>query len=435
MHKHAFESVEVESAAEALYKCCIAKSSRNADVTVPAHREKAHFLPLDSIRGIAAISVVIHHLILMPTFLAAFPHNAWINWSFFRSAWLLVDLFFVLSGIVMSLSYVKSDFGHFSLREFMVRRLARVYPLHIVMLFAALLFRLLRIGLVMAGVVVAMPATFEVNNAYSFVLNLFLLHSMGFIDYLSWNAPSWSISVEFYTYLVFGLVVLLAQRLGSLRYLYGCASLLVVASLLVIMFVFDKKSLGLQTDFGILRCIISFFLGVLTVKAVERLPRGIGPAWQGALQFVAMIASVVLVSLVEAYPAISFLAPFTFAVFLGSLLAFPDAVLVPKMLIVKPLVWLGKRSYSVYMVHALVVLVAEYFVRAVGPRPVAALDSICGGLAATLNLVVVLAAVLVVSHFTYRYVELPGSKLLRQIFGSTRDFSGSSAAPSARPSN
>ena len=50
------------------------------------------------------------------------------------------------------------------------------------------------------------------NNSYSFLLNVFLLHSMGLIDYLSWNAPSWSISVEFYTYLVFGLVVVLAQR-------------------------------------------------------------------------------------------------------------------------------------------------------------------------------------------------------------------------------
>ncbi|WP_404533715.1 acyltransferase family protein [Bradyrhizobium ottawaense] len=184
------------------------------------HREKAHVLPLDSIRGIAATSVVIHHLLLMPTFLAAFPHNAWINCSFFRSSWLLVDLFFVLSGIVMSLSYVESDFGRFSLREFMARRLARVYPLHIVMLMANLLFRLLRIGLVMAGVVVAAPAAFEVNNAYSFGLNVLLLHSMGFIDYLSWNAPSWSISVEFYTYLVFGLIVLLAQRMRSLLWFY-----------------------------------------------------------------------------------------------------------------------------------------------------------------------------------------------------------------------
>ena len=47
------------------------KGREVVDLT-PVHREKAHVLPLDSIRGIAAISVVIHHVILMKTFLAAF---------------------------------------------------------------------------------------------------------------------------------------------------------------------------------------------------------------------------------------------------------------------------------------------------------------------------------------------------------------------------
>jgi peptidoglycan/LPS O-acetylase OafA/YrhL len=404
-------------------------------VTTLVHREKAHFLPLDSIRGIAATSVVIHHVILMPTFLKAFPQNAWINWSFFRSAWLLVDLFFVLSGIVMSLSYAQPDFGHFSLREFMVRRLARVYPLHIVMLFVMLLFRFVRIGLVMAGVVVAMPAAFEVNNAYSFFLNVFLLHSLGFVDYLGWNVPSWSISVEFYTYLVFGLVLHLAQWQGSTRYLYGCAVFLVVSSWLAIVLV-GKKDLALQHDFGLLRCLTGFFLGVLTVTAVSRVPRNLSSVLQGAIQFGALIASVAIVSMTETYPAISFLAPLGFAIFLGSLMAFPDAPLLRRVLVTAPLVWLGRRSYSVYMVHAFVVLLAEYFVRAVGSRPVAALDSICGGLAATLNLVVVLTAVLLLSDFTYRYVELPGGKLIRQLFRTSSDFSASSAAaPSARPSN
>jgi len=218
----------------------------NVDVMESGHREKAHVLPLDSIRGIAATSVVIHHLLLMPTFLAAFPHNAWINWSFFRSAWLLVDLFFVLSGIVMTLSYVDGEFGRFSLREFMVRRLARVYPLHIVMLLANLLFRLMRIGLVMAGVVVAVPTAFEVNNTYSFILNLFLLHSMGFVDYLSWNAPSWSISVEFYTYLAFGLVLLLAQRFGSTLHFYVAAALIALASLAFSLFGMGQLEEGIR---------------------------------------------------------------------------------------------------------------------------------------------------------------------------------------------
>ncbi|WP_245318360.1 acyltransferase [Bradyrhizobium sp. DOA1] len=403
-------------------------------MTELVHREKAHVQPLDSIRGIAATSVVIHHLLLMPTFLAAFPHNAWIDCSFFRSAWLLVDLFFVLSGMVMALSYIENDFTRFSLREFMIRRLARVYPLHIVMLLANLLFRLLRIGLVMAGVVVAAPTAFEVNNAYSFGLNVLLLHSMGFIDYLSWNAPSWSISVEFYTYLAFGLIVLLALRMRSLSWFYVLSGLLAVGSLVFIIFVLEKKSLELQTDFGLLRCFVGFFLGVLMVRIVDRLPAKPAPAVQGALQFVVMIASVALVSLAETNPAATFLAPVMFAIFLGSLLAFPDALLVPRMLVTQPLVWLGRRSYSIYMVHALVVLMAEYFVRAVGAGRIAALDSSWAGLPATLNLVVSLAAVLAVSHFTYLYVEIPGGKLLRNVLGSSPDFAPSTAR-SARLSN
>ncbi|MDA9468323.1 acetyltransferase [Bradyrhizobium sp. CCBAU 53415] len=398
------------------------------------HREKTHVLPLDSIRGIAATSVVIHHLLLMPTFLAAFPHNAWINCSFFRSAWLLVDLFFVLSGMVMSLSYVESDFGRFSLREFMVRRLARVYPLHIVMLMANLLFRLLRISLVMAGVVVAAPAAFEVNNAYSFFLNVLLLHSMGFIDYLSWNGPSWSISVEFYTYLVFGLIVLLAQRMRSLLWFYVLCGALAVGSLVVIIFVLGKRSLELQTEFGILRCFVSFFLGVLTVRIVDRLPVKPGRAVEGVLQFVAMIASIALVSLAEANPASTILAPVTFAIFLGSLLAFPNALPLPRILAAKPLVWLGRRSYSIYMVHALVVLFAEYAVRALGAGPIAALDRIWAGLPSTLNLIVSLAAVLAVANLTYLYVEIPGSRLLRNLLGGRSGF-GSSHAPSAQLTN
>lgn len=252
-------------------------------MTAPSHREKPHILSLDSIRGFAAVTVVIHHVILMPTFLAAFPQHAWIDWSFFRSGGFLVDLFFVLSGIVMSLSYVQPDFGRFSAREFIVRRLARVYPLHIVMLFVTLLFRFVRIGLVTMGIIAVVPTTFEVNNAYSFFLNVFLLHSLGFVGYLNWNAPSWSISVEFYTYLVFAAVLLVAQRLRSLRWLYICAACLVVGSWLTLVVLLGKRDLGAQYDFGLLRCFTSFFLGVLTVEAVSRLPRKLGPGLQGGI--------------------------------------------------------------------------------------------------------------------------------------------------------
>src|SRR5258708_13911776 len=123
-----------------------------------------------------------------------------------------------------------------------------------------------RIGLVMAGIVVAMPAAFEVNNAYSFFLNVFLLHSLGFVDYLSWNAPSWSISVEFYTYLIFGLVLVLAQRFGSKRYFYACAVLLVVGSWLALVGALGSNGIRAQNYLRILRCITTFFLAFLLAQ-------------------------------------------------------------------------------------------------------------------------------------------------------------------------
>jgi len=406
-------------------------------VTVPAHREKAHVLTLDSIRGIAAVTVVIHHVILMPTFLAAFPNHAWIDCAFFRSGGFMVDLFFVLSGIVMSLNYLQSDFGRFSLRDFMVRRFARVYPLHIVMLLVLLLFRLVRIGLglVMAGVVVTAPAAFEVNNGYSFFLNVFLLQSVGLVQYLSWNAPSWSISVEFYTYLVFGLMLLAAQRFNSRAWFYIGAVALAIGSWLILAMVVAAPQLDVQFDWGLLRCFTSFFLGVLAVKAVEALPRDISPALQGGIQFAAVVASVAHVALTEAYPWMSYLVPVTFAVLLGSLLAFPKAAVVPAMLTIRPLLWLGQRSYSIYMVHAFVVLLAEYFVRAVGSRAVASLEAIHPGLAPTFNLLVVLGAVLALSQVTYRWVELPGSRLVRNIFHGAVAYSPAAAEPSTRLSS
>lgn len=396
------------------------------------HKPKPHYLPLDSIRGIAALSVVIHHLVLMPTFLAAFPQRPWIDWPFFRNAWLFVDLFFVLSGIVMTLSYAQPQSGDFSLREFLQRRFARLYPLHLVMLFVMLLFRFLRLGLVGAGLVVAVPAAFEVNNAYSFVLNLFMVHSLGFIDYLSWNGPSWSISVEFYTYIVFGLVMLLSVRLGARWVLGSTAAALVLAGLMFLTIVLGKRSLELQWDFGLIRCVVGFFLGVLTAQVCLRIHRSDRRALYGMLQILACAASVVLVSSVGAWPQLSFAAPFVFALLLGSLLAYPGAAPLPQVLGWSPLVWLGRRSYSVYMVHAFVILLAEYFVRAVGPRPIAALDAICNGLAASLMLAIDVLAVLILSHLTYTFVELPGGRLMNRWLQGSLRFNKTRAVTSTR---
>ena len=141
-------------------------------------------------------------------------------------------------------------FADFSLREFVLRRLARIYPLHIVTLLAMLMLRFARIGLVAIGILAVAPVQTEVNTGYSFFLNVLLLQSMGFLDHLSWNGPSWSISTEFYTYLLFGVLLLWAQRFGSRRLFYVASAVLVIGSVWLIVVALGKQSLDFHTDFG-----------------------------------------------------------------------------------------------------------------------------------------------------------------------------------------
>ncbi len=56
---------------------------------------KKMFLPLESLRGFAAISVALFHL----------STNSHLELNFVKNAWLMVDFFFVLSGFVISLNY------------------------------------------------------------------------------------------------------------------------------------------------------------------------------------------------------------------------------------------------------------------------------------------------------------------------------------------
>ena len=374
------------------------------------HRSRKHYVPLDSVRGIAALCVVVHHFVISQPLASVLPNRAWIDFAFFHKAWLFVDLFFVLSGIVISMSYVQGSFGSFEFREYIVRRLARIYPLHIVTLLAFLSFRMMKLGLVGAGLIHFAPSEMAVNNGYSFFLNVLLLHAVGFIDYLSWNGPSWSISAEFYTYLVFGGVVIFAQRLRDVRIIFLMSLFLSVASLAFILVVLRQYALDFHT-YGIARCILSFFLGVLTLKAVASVPTAVRPSVQSMWQIGAAIAAVAIVCVVGIWPMLSFVAPPVFAVLLGSLMAFPGRRL-PSLLSVKPLVWLGKRSYSIYMVHALVLVLIEYFSRGVGVRTFPMIDQFGSGIAASLLLSGYVVAVLALSNLTYANIEMPGSKAI-----------------------
>lgn len=152
--------------------------------TVRAQR----LFPLDALRGIAAFSVLFWH------YGGAFGTNplARLLMPFYHSGGFAVAFFFVLSGYVLMHVYGQPQRrAHLGANVWM--RMARFLPLQWGTL-------LLVAGLQL--VIVARtghPFIYTFNDWWDFLLNLFLLQQSGLQPGFSFNAPSWSISVEIWT--------------------------------------------------------------------------------------------------------------------------------------------------------------------------------------------------------------------------------------------
>jgi peptidoglycan/LPS O-acetylase OafA/YrhL len=106
-----------------------------------------------------------------------------------------LDVFFILSGFILSYVYsgqFQTTLSGSDYLAFLRARFARVYPLHFFMLMGWVAFVLLGVIELNKG-----------DTVQAFILNLFLLHAWGFVDLISWNQPSWSISSEAFAYLLF----------------------------------------------------------------------------------------------------------------------------------------------------------------------------------------------------------------------------------------
>ncbi len=168
---------------------------------------------LTSLRGIAALVVVVHHFsyytlpktgsILSVYTLPKTGSILSVYSNFFKNGYLWVDFFFILSGFIMTHVYI-GDFSsrvNFSnYRSYIFSRFARIYPLHI---FVLSLF----VGLEIAKLFLLNNSGFTGKfNLTALFANIFLLQAFDlncpplFWCNTYWNEPAWSISVEFIIY-------------------------------------------------------------------------------------------------------------------------------------------------------------------------------------------------------------------------------------------
>jgi peptidoglycan/LPS O-acetylase OafA/YrhL len=374
------------------------------------------FQSLDGWRGICALLVALYHL-------NAYGH--FYEVPFVRNSWLFVDFFFVLSGFVVTHAYMKRLGSWPEVRAFIIRRFGRLWPLHIAVLLFLIGLEFVKAGFLSSGASAAQPAFSGDHSLGSIVTNIFLIQSLGIHDGFTWNVPAWSISTEFYTYLVFACIFTLV-RSAAASLLLSFAVALVSAGLI---FLFAKQGFG-TFNFAFVRTLYGFFIGHLTYRLWAT---GIGSnifRWAWVLEIIAVVSVVLFMSLLpfEGNSGWCFAAPFAFACVIWVFAR--DGGPVSYLMNSRPVLLLGERSYSIYMVHTSIVLILD--------RAVVVLQQHLG-LPLTIELsfpwetkpidliflrsawimdglaIVYLLSVVIVAGFTYKLIEQPGRRFFNSL--------------------
>lgn len=360
---------------------------------------------LESVRGLAALFVVCYHI---P------PWHALRDIAVVNNSYLMVDLFFVLSGFVIFIAYHDRIASPRDLMRFQFLRFARLYPVHL--LFLAV-FVLLEAAQYLAesklGLESPNSEAFRENGPAAFIQQLFLLQALWPAEHAtSFNAPAWSVSVEFYLYLLFGLITLLGGRRRDIVFM-------VLAFVALVML----SGMSFETAY-LLRGLAGFFSGCVVANVVGR--------WQGEPSRIAVPdwaspLAIAVLFLFLLFKTDARLDPLIYLLSAGLVasLALGREGWLTRMLAHKPLVWLGTISYSIYMSHLAVIWGVNQFIRFVLQRPehVGSNGISVPQLAAdemVLATAVVLIVVVLTSAVVYRTVEAPWRRRSRSLLRDPR---------------
>ncbi len=305
---------------------------------------------------------------------------------------LFVDFFFILSGFVIALNYDGRIGNRAQYGDFLWRRFARLWPLHLAVLafFGAL-------GLV--GHLFSYPFNNpETMNLSGLPWNLLLLHAWGPVWHQSFNVASWSISAEMFVYALFPVLAWQARR-------WPLVANLVVVATIVLLLTLTRNASGLRPwyqatyDLGAFRAVPSFLLGVIIHRAT------VGGGYPLRITW-AMAHGVFVAALF----AMHFGAPAEGVIALFGLFVFAAA----KAEDAQPDTWLagpvcrdfGQASYALYMVHMPMMTCGMVIA-----RRTTGLGGISGWLFAT----VILAVAVLLALWLYKGFEDPWRRRLNGV--------------------
>ncbi len=299
---------------------------------------------LTGIRGVAALWVVMHHMYRYIAVLLATP--SLMTSSVLMNGYRGVDLFFILSGFILMRAH-GDDFATIrkpALQRYVLARFIRIYPLNTAVMLGILVLVVLAPSYVgYSRSYYSGSASYRAHNLSlpGFVQSILLAQNWTIVKLGEWNVPAWSLSAEVPGYVVFPLMAHAVLKQASSR----TCIFLAVASLSIltaVSFVAHHAYNNSTGSFGLVRMCFCFTAGVLMHRAVELIGLR-GKDYASAVS----VASVIFLALTFMSPKLSVLEVFGFATLIASL-AYQTGP-VNTLLCMRPVMWFGKISFSLYL--------------------------------------------------------------------------------------
>lgn len=325
---------------------------------------------LTGIRGIAALYVAIYHSMHIQNYTG----NS-ISQIFLNNGYLSVDLFFILSGYVMTLSYRKNFEGNFTkdvYYQFMRKRFARIYPMY---------FIVLCIGFIVLN---------HFAGKLNFIIGLTLLSAILANNYVVYHL--WSLNAEWTAYLSFPIFIKVVYAKQTIFW----SLLLTMIAMGGVLWAIQLDPGGtIQTGSPLLRCFSAYMLGVIACK--------IGQQWPGIIsalkRFSLLLAgTIVLLLCFSGTEAIIIFLSFLLIIAIST-----DTDAVGQFMASKPVYFLGTISYSLYLIHPFFVDILE-----------SSYTYVTGDSWIFVGNCIYILITILLSYLAYTYIEKPAQRLLNQ---------------------
>ena len=312
---------------------------------------KSKYLPsIDSLRALAVLAVIIYH----------------VDVNYLPGGFLGVDLFFVLSGYLISSLIIKEyrKTGSLNLYNFYIRRARRLLPAVYFMITVGL------VVMVLFNEVLLRKSHLDAIFGYIYSSNWwYIFHKLDYFDSFGAQSPFkhlWSLAIEEQFYMIFPLLFLLVNRKKKSKdgtyklnknFLYVILGLILV-SLIAHILLFDINNIS-RIYFGTDTRAFSLLVGVVgaILYPMERLHAKVTPQQNMLYSVVSLVSIATLITVMiytSEYNTLLYRGGFLLVAILGLIVIISSGkqhTLMSRLLSFKPVVFIGKISYSLYLWH------------------------------------------------------------------------------------